>query len=115
MKTKNVTIRVTEAQFDYYNRLAAHLKLDRSTMIKKAIESYSSVVDNEPEKTIKDRAVAVVSNPNRIADFKHPLLTAIENVGIKAVDVNGKETAKITNLKELLDFVNQNVFDYEGS
>jgi len=115
MKTRNVTIRVSEEQFDYYNRLALHLKVDRSTMIKKAIETYSSSLNSEQDKTIKDRAVEVVSSTNRIADFNHPLLTVIESEGIKTIDDEGNTTARITNLKELLDFVNKNVFNYEGS
>ena len=108
MAGKNITIRVSQEEFNYYKELSKYFKVNTTTLVKDALRNYA---ESAGDKSLKEEAVSVIK-PTQV---NHPLLNVIEKEGISVYDDEGNEIARITNLIELLNFVRSKVFQNEES
>lgn len=106
-----ISVRVTASEHTYVKQLASVNNMTQSNFIKAAIRAYGNESNTENTSSIKEKAVDVVTNPQRISEFSHPLLDLIHEQNITPVDSEGRKIADIRNLTELLDFVQKNVFN----
>lgn len=114
MTTRNITIRVPIDEFDMINELATHHKMNRTSLIRKAIQDFGKVQPPPPPPppTITEATRKVEKVMRRkidIADFRHPLLDRINRDGVAIYNKDMTENSIIHNLTELLDFIDKKV------
>lgn len=102
-RTKTISIRVTSEEADYYDQIVKQLGIDRTTLIKNGIQSYVSTLNDVTLKGEAKEIVEDIVSPKESA-ISHPLLDVVRNEGIQIHNAEGAVIAKITNIRELLDF-----------
>lgn len=103
---RSISARITDEQYNYILELAQRKDVSISQLVKDSILAYGQGNTTKVTPSITEEAARIVTS---ISDFSHPLLTYIENTGITFVNSEGDEIASISNLKELLNFVQKNV------
>lgn len=118
MASKNITLRLNPEELEFFNRRAEELGIDRTTLIKRSVKSYSGAIPKQsvPEKTKEVlQSVGVSEKVVRIADFTHPLLDLVEDKGLTIQNQEGSKLVKIKSLPALLDFVETKVLNFKKS
>lgn len=112
MSTKNVTFRFQNKELEKYDSFAANIGVNRTTLIRRALDKYinSYSADSTEKSSAIDAAKTLVGITAEIKQSeKHPLYLLMKNEGLKISNSDGEVVATITNIYELLDFVNAKV------
>ena len=116
MASKNITIRLSPNDLEFFNNRAAELGIDRTALIRNAVKSYQGAT---PVKTAPQQAkevlqsVGVTEKVISIADFSHPLLDIVQKEGVTIQGNDGNKITKIKSLAELLTFVHRKVLKFK--
>lgn len=116
MASRNITIRLSEPDLEFFNNRAKEMGVDRTTLIKRAVKSYQGAI---PVKTVPQQtkevlqSVGVSEKVISIADFSHPLLDIVQSEGVTIQGQDGSKITKIKSLAGLLNFVHKNVLNFK--
>lgn len=114
LETKPISARIPVQEVDIVDAVAASLGVDRTTFLRRAIKYYIKELrkqeEGDHEPTVVQAAKRVARNDKNALVLDHPFSKRIMKDGIEVNDNNGNRIARITNLVQLMNFVEQKVF-----
>lgn len=110
MASKNVTIRLSDDERAFFERVQEEKGLNRTDLVRSAVKHFA-YCDKGSTAMAKEIVQKTIAKPSR--DVSHPLLTKIEDKGLVIHNEDGSVLREIKNLSQLLDFVNTKVLRNE--
>ena len=113
-ETKPISARIPVQEVDIVDAVASNLGVDRTTFLRRAIKYYIKELrrqeEGEETPTVVQAAKRVARHDKNALVLDHPFSKRIMKDGIDINDDNGNRIARITNLVQLMNFVEQKVF-----
>lgn len=109
MGKTTTAFRLSDAEIETLDGIAAEEGSNRTAVVRKAIKNYAS--SRNSKKNIPAQAAEIYKTS--ISGYEsHPIMKRIASKGIEVNDSNGNKITTITSLTKLLDFVDKKVFNY---
>ena len=110
MKSRNITMRLTIEELEYFDSIAKKVNINRTEMMRRAVRNYGENIDKKEASIIEKAKDIVISNDIAKSVEQHPFVKKVIDEGLEVSDMEGNVITKLETMEELLDFVMYNVF-----